>query len=239
MKGFFLISVELVIGARWKRSAHTRRCLSLLLCRDHLQSWELLLSTRFLLPPRATRGWGSSCHNKTAAGSLRGSQDSEQCQAGIPAPRERLLRAEIRNPLVTDSLNSVYKLSDTIKALRERENGLEAAWTAEGRDYLQKELSWGLRRWNCWLWVPCTLHSRENSLGKEHSLTPAAPAAQPPRAILVDFWKQSWKLSRYAHYHMLPTALSSTKPRRAGFGALSPCVSLKMLLSKLKSNSFF
>lgn len=89
---------------------------------------------------------GSSCHNKSAAGSLRDSQDSSPCQAAIAAPRERLLWAEIRNPLVTDSLSSVYKLSDTIKTLREKENGFFCCLNSRGMDYLSRSLSWWLRR---------------------------------------------------------------------------------------------
>lgn len=129
-----------------------------MLCRDHLQSWELLLPTRFL-----QEGLGSSCHNKTAAGSLRDSQDRCQGQAGAHWNSSSQGKA----PLSPDkepsghrqSLSSVYKLSDTIKTLREKEDGLEAAWAAEGRGYLHKKLVFkevgvGLQQpRNSWLWV--------------------------------------------------------------------------------------
>lgn len=45
-------------------------------------------------PSLSQEGLGSSCHNTTAAGSLRDTQDSSHARLelpGIPAPRERLL----------------------------------------------------------------------------------------------------------------------------------------------------
>lgn len=106
-------------------------------------------------PSLSHEGLGSSCHNKSAAGSLRDSQDSSPCQAAIAAPRERLLWAEIRNPLVTDSLSSVYKLSDTIKTLREKENGFFLLPEQQRNGLSQQKPELVVKEGNS-----CTLHSR-------------------------------------------------------------------------------
>lgn len=250
MKGLFLISVELVIGARWKCSAHTRRCLSPLLCRDHLRSWELLLSTRFLLPAPARRGWAAPATTKLqqeAGETARTAHSAKLVLTGIPPPRERLRWAQIRNPLVTDRAWALFTSSQTQLRHWGRRRMVWRLPEQQRERIISRSQSWCLRRWGFACSSPgtpgCgwTLHSRDNSLGKGAQPDSYNPINTTSRGHPKLFLKGDLKTEqRYAHKHMPPAALwtllmaKSTKPRRAGFGVFSPYVSLKILLFKFK-----
>lgn len=230
MKGLFLISVELVIGARWKCSAHTRRCRSPLLCRDHLRSWSCSSPPDSCSLP-SQKGLGSSCHNKTAAGSLRDTQDSYHAKLvliGIPPLRERLLCAEIRKPLVTDRAWTLFTSSQTqlnhwgrggmVWRLPEQQREWimsEEAWAGVegGGGCLQHPRSCGCPALCTQGWFPgkgrtAWLHNPINTTSKGH-----------PDPFLKGELK-TWQ--RYAHNHVLPTALWTLwwprAPNQGGLG---------------------
>lgn len=127
-------------------------------------------------PSPSQEGLGSSCHSKTAAGSLRDTQDSSHAGLeliGIPAPRERLLWVRSGTHWVQPELDSVCKLSDTVKALREEGTGFKGSERCQKQpELLFKGL--GAACSSSWLWVPCSLRSRDNSLGKG-----AQPGSKP------------------------------------------------------------
>lgn len=151
----------------------------------------------------ARRGWAAPATTKLQqeAWKTPGTGTSAKLVlTGIPPPRERLRCAQIGSPTGhRQSLNSVYKLSDAIKTLREKENGLTAAWAAEGMDYLQKKLELVSEEVGVCLQYPrtpacgcpalCTLGMIPWE--REHGLTPTTPSTQLPRAIQIYFWKES------------------------------------------------
>lgn len=246
MKGLFLISVELVIGARWKCSAHTRRCRSPLLCRDHLRSWSCSSPPDSCSLP-SQKGLGSSCHNKTAAGSLRDTQDSYHAKLvliGIPPPRERLLCAEIRKPLVTDRAWTLFTSSQT-QLNHWGRRGMVWRLPEQQREWIMSEEAWaGVEGGG-----GCLQHPR--SCGCPALCTPGMIPWERENSLIPqphqhNFQGPSWSVferraenltkicpqSRASYSSVNPVVAKSTKPRRVGFGASSPHVALKMLFSK-------
>lgn len=72
----------------------------------------------------------------------------------------------------------------------------------------EQQRGWILSRrsWSWWgLACRCGCHAGNDSLGKEHGLTPAA--AQLPRAILICIGKELKTQQGDAHTHVLPTDL--------------------------------
>lgn len=202
------------------------------LCRDHLRSWSCSSPPDSCSLPQPGGAGQLLCHNKTAAGSLRDSQDSCQGQAAAGWDSS----SEGKAPLSPDkecaghrqSLSSVDRFHTQ---WREKKDGLKAA---EGMGYLQNELVFREVGVCSWLGVPCILHPRENS--QPDSYNPINTISKGPPELFV---KGELKTEqRCAHKHELPAALwtlmaKSTKSRRIGFGIFfSPYVSFKMLSSK-------
>lgn len=125
-------------------------------------------------PSPSQEGLGSSCHNKTAAGSLRDTQDSSHAGLeliGIPAPRERLLWVRSGTHWAQPELDSVCKLSDTVEALREEGTGFK------GLNGARSSLSCCSRGWELLAAAPgcgCPALCAPGTIpwGREHSLAP-------------------------------------------------------------------